>query len=295
MSQFRSLTPSLTASPDMKTHWNHLRASLIATLCSLDVAGADQTWQSWIDGLDDDQALKLRGCLIQTFGRPDLEEPPHDSKAYAQIYLSNLEGEFSAWLRRPREVIDYVLAARHAGLHVSENPWHWLPAHQELWRFRGSPADVVPPGIRLLQLAESSLERVVSRRLGASLGAFFRGLAERPGEAEEWIVYVDSGCAYFGQPTTHLLGDSIITFEALRNLRPRTQSAPHPSCRDALKDLEQLKAHMPDSLREAYRASLDGLQHALGTYRPKAPVVRPARKRYSHIWDEHSHFLNNWD
>jgi len=288
----------------MHGNWNHLQAPLIAAACSLEAPSPELGWQSWVDGLTKDDGLKLRGFLLQRFGRPVLGGVHHDSKASAQAHLAKLEDEFSNWLRRPREVIDYVLASRHAGLFITQECWHWLPAHQDLWRFRGRQADSEPQGIRLIPFAESNLERVVSRRLGASLASFFRSLAIRPDEVEEWIVYVEDGCDHLCNSVPNLLGDSISAFYELQKPgRGKDKSPSAACCRSALKDLEHLKAHLPDTLYGLYKDKLQELQQALENYRSPAPRPRdPAPKsrsyksaRYSHISDEYSHFLNNWD
>ena len=205
-----------------KTHWkNHFRSCLIAALCGIEYSGPDRAWQVWIDSLSYNDALQVYGCLIQKFGwqRNINQEVYKDPRENAQVALAKLEKELSDWFCRPKEVIDYVLAAHHAGLHLRGNIWYWLPEHQDLSKHRtGNTVKAAPQGVRLLPLTGNSLECLVSERLNPSLVSFFKELTNQTDAAGNLIDFIESGCNFFDRPVNDLLLDpsSTLAFEELK-------------------------------------------------------------------------------
>ena len=212
----------------MNSFWNnYFQTDLIASACGIGSSVPEERgWQAFIDDLNDDETVQIFGCLIQRFGYPNFSDESHDGiKSQVFSYLSKLEDEFSDWLCNPNEVVDYYLAARHANLNnVTENSF-WLKSHQQIWEFRGHKTAYSPPqGIRVLLLVETSVESLLSGRIGPSLAIFFKDINEQSIETGELIDYIEKGCEFLGKSASELLGESFFEF---KKIKKHTQKAIH--------------------------------------------------------------------
>ena len=238
---------------------SHIQTNLIAKIAGLNLVESDFSWQSWVDDLNSSDADKLQGFLIKKFGRPKLQDLPKNSNLYCLDYLTALEYEFSAWLSKPKEIIDYVIASRCVGKNNSEVDWYWLEEHQKIWIFRDyNNIDVVPNGIRLFPIIDTSLENILSRYLNDKTETFFYDLVKRDDadDAEQWLFYVESGCKFLGYSAQDLLGPLLKPLKELRK-KPINTDIDDPSVIDFLRKLDTFKVSLPAELYIKHKIEFD--------------------------------------
>jgi hypothetical protein len=249
---------------------SHLQTNLIAKIAGLNLVEPDLSWQSWVDDLYSGDADKLQGFLIRKFGRSKLQALPKNSKLYCLDYLTALECEFSFWLSKPKEIIDYVIASRCAGKNNSEVDWFWLEEHQKIWTFRGyNNIDVLPNGIRLFPIIDISLENILSRYLNDKIEAFFHSLINRDNtdidqyDTEQWLFYVESGCEFLGYSAQEFLGSSLKKIKDLR--KKPIKNIDDPYAIDILQKLNKFRVSLPAEIYIKYKIEFDKFHKEIET------------------------------
>lgn len=238
----------------MQTNWNKIQGPLVASIFGLEFSAMNSRWQSWIDGLQENEALTLRGEFTQRFGRAKWVGTVSDPKQYLMKYVGELEKEISGWLAQRDEVVDYVIASKCDNGDPSAS-WYWLPAHQELWAFRKGKRDplvTVPEGVRLIPLVDSSLMPFVSNHLLDPLTVFFDAAKSDSRKATELISWIESGCGCLGIPPEDVFGEILPILRRLRESDAKQLQEKILRTERELNELEDRKRELdPKSASEA--------------------------------------------
>lgn len=258
------------------------------------------SWRGWVEDLPTEAAWEVVGKL-QRLTNTSVQRPTGDPHRTLLGAFVDLESELEAWLRKPIEVLEYMLAsyATASQTAVLGELWHWNECHRRVWAsHHDSPAPGnAPPGIRALPLVADSLRHLVDDRLAPASPGLFELLENDPPNAQRLIRRTRHLAELLQTPLRDLLGNAYEAFCRLEGQTKASISASEPWRRDALFHLDQLRAALPPELARMTRGWLDNFQGTITSHQPPMPTQRPDpyRSPSSPVDWEHGHFLNNWD
>ncbi len=258
-------------------HRNYFRTPLIASLCGLSFHGEEKGWQGFVDDLNEEDAQRLCGRLLQEFNVLTgiaATQGQSDFRLKANQYLTYLEKEFEDWLAKEDEVIDYYLCLRFGLQDQQTEGGYWTQYHKDLWKYREREiADFLPSGIRLLMLVEKSVKHLLQNRLEPALLSFFTENSPITSGIGDITTIVERGCGFFRKKPSDILGGTYPIFDNFRKQNKTTEI--DPSCRKAAGLLDDIKRSLPEEILEKHITYLNSLKESIAIYKTPKPKFVP--------------------